>query len=216
MAREQAFKLEQAAVRLVSAPPLYSEEPIRCPGDAVRIMAKELKDYDREVLCVVNLKQNGQPINFSICSMGTLDASLFHPREILKSVFLSNAAGILLIHNHPSGRLMPSQEDIGVTDRLQRLCVMAKIELFDHIIIGAGNENGYFSFREKKICEPMQMQFEQDLRYLRMEPLMAAEKKPSIREQLRQKPPMGQEAPQGAALGRTARKEAAGRPEEER
>lgn len=102
MSTAKPFKLKQSAIRMVAAPPLQSEEPITSPEAAIRVMASELKNYDREVMCVINLKQNGQPINFNIASMGALNESIVHPRELMKSIILSNAASVILVHNHPS------------------------------------------------------------------------------------------------------------------
>ena len=68
---------------MVREPSLYSAERIRCPEDAIRVIADELATYDREVFAVLNLKTNGQPINLNICSVGTLDSSVVSPREIL-------------------------------------------------------------------------------------------------------------------------------------
>lgn len=144
---KDAFKLEQVAVRLTKTMPLYSKESITKPSDVIKILAKELKDYDREVVCVTNLNTKGQPINFSIVSMGTINASLVHPRELIKNVFLSNSTGIILLHNHPSGNLNPSKEDIQLTNRLGELCKLINIPLIDHIIIGAGNKDSVYSFK---------------------------------------------------------------------
>lgn len=149
MENKDIFKLEQVAIRMVQAPPLYSAEQLDSPSKIVNLFAQELADYDREVMVVVNLKTNLQPINFNICSMGALDAAIAHPRELLKSVFLSNAHGICLIHNHPSGSLEPSREDIRLTGRMQDLCQLSDIELVDHIIIGS-NSKQFYSFRQNE------------------------------------------------------------------
>jgi DNA repair protein RadC len=100
-------ELKVVNIRMVREPSLYSEDKISCPEDAVKVIAKELSTYDREVFAVLNLKTNGQPINFNICSVGTLDASLVSPRETLKSSVLSNAAATIFCHLHPSGSLGP-------------------------------------------------------------------------------------------------------------
>lgn len=142
------YTLDKVAIRMVKEPPLYSETPVRSPDDAVRLMAEMLKGYDREVFCIVNFRNDMTPINMNIVSMGTLNASLVHPREILKSPILSNAAHVMAFHNHPTGSLTPSQEDIQTTDRLQKLFDLAGIPLLDHIIIGNGNR--YYSFRENQ------------------------------------------------------------------
>ena len=83
---------------MVREPSLYSAERIRCPEDAIRVIADELATYDREVFAVLNLKTNGQPINLNICSVGTLDSSVVSPREIFKSCILSNSAAFVAIH----------------------------------------------------------------------------------------------------------------------
>ena len=145
---ETPYSLDRVAIRMVKEPPLYSSTPVRSPDDAVRLMAEMLKGYDREVFCIVNFRNDMTPINMNIVSMGTLNASLVHPREILKSSILSNAAHVMAFHNHPSGSLSPSQEDIQITDRLQKLLDLAGIPLLDHIIIGNGDR--YYSFRENQ------------------------------------------------------------------
>lgn len=96
-----------------------------------------------------------KPINVNVVSVGTLNASLAHPREILKSTILSNAASVMLFHNHPSGNLMPSEEDIAMTARMQEICSLLGTPVQDHIIIG--RDDRYFSFLEHailKIPEP--------------------------------------------------------------
>jgi hypothetical protein len=85
----------------------------------------------------------------NIVSTGTLNASLAHPREILKSAVLSNASATMLFHNHPSGNLTPSKEDIEITDRMSKLFALADMPLLDHIIIGNGDQ--YYSFKENSI-----------------------------------------------------------------
>ena len=92
---ETPYSLDKVAIRMVKEPPLYSSTPVRSPDDAVRLMAEMLKGYDREVFCIVNFRNDMTPINMNIVSMGTLNASLVHPREILKSSILSNAAHVM-------------------------------------------------------------------------------------------------------------------------
>ncbi|MGN0672917.1 MAG: JAB domain-containing protein, partial [Anaerovoracaceae bacterium] len=78
-------ELKVVNVRLVREPSLYSAEPIRNADDAVKLIADELSQYDREVFCVLNLKTNGQVINMNVVSMGTLSSSLVSMREVFKS-----------------------------------------------------------------------------------------------------------------------------------
>lgn len=104
---DRKYGLEQVSVRLVKDAPLLSETAISTPEDAVRVLGDAFSDYDREVLGVVHLRSDKVPINMTIASMGSLNQSISHPRELLKAAFLSNADSILLFHNHPSGKVMP-------------------------------------------------------------------------------------------------------------
>ena len=149
MSSRKPYKLDRVAIRMVKEPPLYSSEPLRSPEAAVKVIADMLRQYDREAFCIVNLRNDLSPINMNIVSTGTLNASLAHPREILKSAVLSNASATMLFHNHPSGNLTPSQEDIEITDRMSKLFAMAEMPLLDHIIIGNGDQ--YYSFKENSI-----------------------------------------------------------------
>lgn len=105
------YRLNQVAIRMVEMPPLLSDVPMDGPEAAVKVMADMLEDYDREVVAIVNLQTDGKPINMNVVSMGALDQSIAHPREILKSTILSNASAIMLVHNHPSNKLQPSISD---------------------------------------------------------------------------------------------------------
>ena len=149
MSSRKPYKLDRVAIRMVKEPPLYSSEPLRSPEAAVKVIADMLRQYDREAFCIVNLRNDLSPINMNIVSTGTLNASLAHPREILKSAVLSNASATMLFHNHPSGNLTPSQEDTEITDRMSKLFAMAEMPLLDHIIIGNGDQ--YYSFKENSI-----------------------------------------------------------------
>lgn len=144
-------KLDQVAIRMVEAPPLFSDEVINTPEKAISLLAKELQGYDREVVCVVNLQTDMRPINFNIVSIGSLSLAMFSNREIMKSVILSNAAGIIVLHLHPSGSLIPSHDDVKATDSLLRACEVMNVNLVDHIIIGGRDNKNYYSFREKSI-----------------------------------------------------------------
>lgn len=140
----ETFSLREVAIRMVEMPPLLSDIPFDGPEEAAKAMADLLKDYDREVFAVVNIRANGQPINMNIVSIGTLDSSLTNPREILKSMVLSNAFAVMLFHNHPSGNLNPSREDFIITNRMNDICDLIGIKLWDHIIIGPNDE--FYSF----------------------------------------------------------------------
>ncbi len=83
-----------------------------------------------------------------ILSQGTVNASLLSPREVYICAFQAKAAGIMLLHNHPGGNPVPSDNDLRITDRVKEVGNLVDIPLFDHIIIG---DNSYFSFKEGKL-----------------------------------------------------------------
>ena len=92
---DEAFKLDTVSVRLVKTRgSITSEESLSSPDAVVRALAKEMSDYDREVIGVINFNAKMQPINVNFVSAGTLNYSVAHPREILKSAILSNASSI--------------------------------------------------------------------------------------------------------------------------
>lgn len=142
----QNNKLEVVSIRLVKEAPLYSSMPISGPEDVIKLMATELAQYDREVMCILNNNSCGQVINMNITSIGTINTAIVNPREIFKSAILSNAASIILLHNHPSGTIVPSTEDIELTRRLVRCGELMGIPVLDNIIVGGINERT-FSFR---------------------------------------------------------------------
>ena len=155
MDRTSDHELDVVRVRLVRDAPLYSEKRLASFEDVVELMEEELSSYDREVMCVLNLDSQGRALNMNIASMGTINKSLASPREIFKSSILSNAASILLMHNHPSGDPRPSQEDLNVTGLLVSCGYMLDIHILDHIIIG-GMSGEYFSFQKEGLLENLQ------------------------------------------------------------
>lgn len=147
-------KLEQVSVRLIKDADIYSDKEIKNAEDAVRIIGKELlAELDREALCIVNLKSNGVPINFNIASIGSINQSLVTVRELMKSAVLSNAANAIILHNHPSGNVTPSKNDIATTKKLLNAFKMMDIELLDHIIVAGGESEKIFSMRENKVLD---------------------------------------------------------------
>lgn len=154
----EPFKLEVVSVRLVKDAPLFSDHKIKSPEDAVKTVGDSLCEMDREVLCIINLKSDGTPINCSIVSMGAVNQTIAEPREMFKASILSNAAQMIIVHNHPSGSLEPSKEDTMITDRMLKLTGLMGIKLVDHVIVG-GDNSRYFSFCEKKMLEYPQIYF---------------------------------------------------------
>ncbi|URN83912.1 JAB domain-containing protein [Acetobacterium wieringae] len=128
---------------------LYDVRKLSSPSDAAGLGRKFLDEADREQVIVCCLDNKNQPVSVNIVSMGTVNSSLVHPREVFKTAVLSNAASIILFHNHPSGDPEPSQEDINITERIKEAGKILGIELLDHIIIGS--ENQFISFKEKNM-----------------------------------------------------------------
>lgn len=152
---KKKHELKVVSIRMVEDPPLLSETPADSPDQVVKIMAKELEKYDRELFCILNLRSKSQVINMNIVSMGTLNGAVVSPREVFKSSILSNAASIVLLHNHPSGNCEPSREDRLLTRRLQECGEMIGIPVVDHII--TGEKGRYYSFLENKILSKPDM-----------------------------------------------------------
>ena len=146
-------ELEVVNIRLVKEPSLYSEQTLDSPQAVVELMAKELSQYDREVFCILNMKNNGQVINMNLVSVGTINASLVIPREVFKSSILANASAIIGLHNHPSGNVKPSKEDMIVTRKLQKCGQLLGIELLDHIIVVELMERCSASERKDVECD---------------------------------------------------------------
>ena len=150
------YELKQVHVRLKLAEvePLYSTEQITTPDKAVSVMAQALSQLDREYCCVVNLDAAKHPINFNIVSIGDVNQAQVPIQNVFKSAILSNAEGIMMFHNHPSGSLQASRGDIEVTKRLVEAGKIMNIPVIDHIIVAGGAAENriprHFSFRENR------------------------------------------------------------------
>lgn len=124
----------------------YQQRHISSPKDSYEVISQFLENADREHVVVLCLDTKNQPTNISVCHIGSLNASIVHPREVMKTAVLSNAASIIIAHNHPSGICDPSKEDIAITKRLVDVGDIMSIPLLDHLIIGDGT---YISLKEK-------------------------------------------------------------------
>lgn len=147
MKNQPAKRINIVSIKLVKESSLlYKERNIRSPEDAYKLMKHFLEDLDREAFIVISLDVKNSPLSINICHVGSLNASIVHPREVMKSAILSNAASFMVGHNHPSGNVTPSTEDIEVTKRLVEAGKIIGIELLDHIIVC---NDEYLSFKEK-------------------------------------------------------------------
>ena len=105
----------------------------------------EISDKKQEYFYAVYLDSNKKIIKDKLLFVGTLNNSLVHPREIFKEACLCSASSIICVHNHPSGNVIPSKEDLLLTDNLKKIGLLMGIPIVDHIIIG---NNNYYSFFE--------------------------------------------------------------------
>jgi len=118
---------------------------VNSPADAAQLVLRELSLADKEHFMIIMLNTKNRVIAKKTVSIGHLQASLVHPREMFKEAIKRSSAALILVHNHPSGDLTPSREDITTTERLRKAGAVLGIDVLDHIIVG---DNRYFSFRE--------------------------------------------------------------------
>lgn len=121
---------------------------IKTPGDAAELVMEEMRYLRKEHLKLILLSTKNMVISVKDISIGSLNSSIVHPREIFVEAIKSSCASIIICHNHPSGDPSPSQEDINVTKRIYESGRIVGIDLIDHIIIGDGK---YISLKEKNI-----------------------------------------------------------------
>lgn len=100
---------------------------------------KDIRDNKKEHFVIFFLDTRSQEIKREVISVGTLDASLVHPREVFEPAIRHSAAQVMVAHNHPSGDLNPSSEDIEITERLKKAGEILGIELIDHIVVTQNN-----------------------------------------------------------------------------
>jgi DNA repair protein RadC len=123
---------------------------IKSSADVVKAVKPRLKDKKKEHFLVLSLDSRNHIININDISIGTLNASLVHPREVFKEAIQSLAASVILVHNHPSGEAGPSDGDLQITKRLVEAGKIMSIEVLDHIIIAGDNS---FSFKGKGLIQ---------------------------------------------------------------
>ena len=118
--------------------------------EAVINFAKsKLNGSANEKFLIFYLNTKNEVIHYDIHAEGTINNILVYPRRIIKDALDNNAAGIILVHNHPSGHTYPSKEDKIITDRMKDCLKVIDVNLLDHIIIG---NNDYYSFQENEFC----------------------------------------------------------------
>lgn len=142
-----------AAIELglrIAQEPAGNKISLTSPAAAAAYIMPQLRYATKEKFAVVLLNVKKQVLFFKVVFVGTLDASLVHPREVMSEALLHSAAAIILTHNHPSGDSTPSEGDILTTHRLCKAGKIMGIEIVDHIIIG---DNEYMSFKEQNLLK---------------------------------------------------------------
>lgn len=140
-----------AAVELgnrISKSFLEEKKCIKSPKDVVDIFINDMRFLDKEYFKVIFLNTKNEVITYETISIGSLNSSIVHPREVFNRAIRKSSASLILLHNHPSGNPKPSKEDINITKRLIEAGKIIGIEVLDHIIIGDGT---YFSLKENML-----------------------------------------------------------------
>ncbi|MFH0887920.1 MAG: DNA repair protein RadC [Planctomycetota bacterium] len=141
LAKSTQIKAALQLGRRMDEQPEVKDRPIIKTPDDVKILVEKLvknklRDKKKEYFTIIMLDTRNRLIRDANISIGTLDASLVHPREVFKEAISASAASVILVHNHPSGDSAPSDDDIRITKRLIEVGKLVDIEVIDHIIIG--------------------------------------------------------------------------------
>jgi DNA repair protein RadC len=125
---------------------------IETADDVARLLGEEMRLLDYESVRVICLNTKHMVLAVEEVTRGTLNESLFHPREAFRPAMARQAHAVILVHNHPSGNPQPSDADLHVTRRMKEAGELLQIELLDHVILGApraGDEKNFFSFKNE-------------------------------------------------------------------
>lgn len=120
--------------------PYGVEGNINTPEKVVKMVSRLLKEADKEIMLAISVDTKNKPVGIEVVAIGSLNVAYVEARDLFKHAILSNASGIVLVHNHPSGDVTPSVEDWHLTYRIMQAGALLGIELLDHIIIGDNEE----------------------------------------------------------------------------
>lgn len=140
-------------IKMVREDAVEYNNTIKSPADVAKLAhdVLEMHEMAEENFIILCLNTKNKVAGVHTISIGSLDTSIVHPREVFKAALLNNASAIILMHNHPSGEPEPSKEDIEVTHRLVNAGNILGIRVLDHIIIG---DKRYISLKEQGIKPP--------------------------------------------------------------
>ncbi len=125
---------------------IVGKKAVNGPGDVLKYLSASMSNLKEEIFKVIYLNKANTVLAAEVLFKGTVDQSAVYPREIIKRAFELNASGLIFVHNHPSGNLMPSNQDLSLNERLVKACRAVDLSPLDHLIIGP---NGHVSFKEK-------------------------------------------------------------------
>jgi DNA repair protein RadC len=148
-ARASQIKAAFELGRRVEDPDYYAKEaPVQSPEQAYKSVQEKLKGKKKEHFYILCLDTRNRVCSKKQVSVGNLDSSIVHPREVFKDAISSLAASVIFVHNHPSGDLEPSSEDVNLTKRLVDAGELLGIPVLDHIIVG---DRGYTSLKSRNL-----------------------------------------------------------------
>lgn len=124
---------------------------VRTPEDVARIMSGVI-NWAQEGFFVLSLNTRYNLIDRHLITLGLVNATLVHPREIFRPILVDGASAFVLTHNHPSGDPTPSAEDLRLTRQIIETAKVVDIECLDHVILGRGGEKPFVSLRESGLC----------------------------------------------------------------
>ncbi len=140
-------KLKLVEVRLIPHEP---EAPLGSPQGVADHARAQIGETDREQVITYHLNSQYQPISYEKTSIGTLSDANIHPREVLKAAILSNAAAIIIVHNHPGGNCNPSIDDKNTCKGIKQACDLIGITLLDFVIV---TTTEHYSFGQEGILD---------------------------------------------------------------
>ncbi|MBU4252832.1 MAG: DNA repair protein RadC [Candidatus Omnitrophica bacterium] len=132
--------------RISTQAPPYKNKELTDPKKVYQLIKSKLKDYQKEHFYIIVLNSRNHSV--AEVSVGSLNASIVHPREVFAEAIKNKAASVIFVHNHPSGDPEPSEGDLLTTKRLVEAGKILEIEVVDHIIV---TRNSFLSFKERKL-----------------------------------------------------------------
>lgn len=151
LAKATSIKAVEELSKRYLYPANSRDKYIKTPKDAYEIIKGDIYNKDQEYLYLLTLDTRNKLISKDLVSKGTINETLIHPREIFKKALAKNACSIILIHNHPSNKPDPSDEDIRVTKRIFKAGVNIGIPLTDHLIV---TNNDFVSMKAQNLMSP--------------------------------------------------------------